>query len=225
MTPIQRCATTLLGVLLVAACSNGEAPEGDGVPDPFGLNGTSIELTSEDADAGLVAGARPFFTGAVPTRTFDDLIGVPSDTSRLVVDVSVSEIALPEADAFPASLEIERFVIDDLELADGMFGRGSGFVSIDAQQDGLGWRYQADDGCEAGAACTFARTSQGAGPLTIELTGATYDTWFDIVAGGLSSNSVRAGIFVEFASSLDTETATVTFEIERARVFGPASAN
>ncbi|MDZ7799862.1 MAG: hypothetical protein U5K81_03585 [Trueperaceae bacterium] len=224
MTPIQRYAATLLSVLLVAACSNGEAPGGDGVPDPFGLNGTSIELTSEDANAGLVAAARPFFTGAVPTSRFDDLIGVPSDTSRLVVDVSVSEVVLPEADAFPSSLEIERFVIEDLELADGTFGGGGSFVSIDAQQDGLGWRYQPDGACEAGAACTFARTSQGAGSLSIELTGATYNTWFDIVTGGLPSNSVRAGMFVEFASSLDAETATVTFEIERARVFGAASA-
>jgi hypothetical protein len=141
------------------------------------------------------------------------------------VDVSVSEVVLPEADAFPSSLEIERFVIEDLELADGTFGAGGSFVSVDAQQDGLGWRYRPDETCEAGASCAFARTSQGAGPLTIELTGATYDTWFDIVTGGLPSNSVRAGLFVEFASSLDAETATVTFEIERARVFGAASAD
>lgn len=212
---------SLLFLLVLTACSEDAAPPEE-VANPFGIDGALVELVSEDAEGALASAARPYFTGSIPTTSFENVSGVPASATGAEVDVSVASVVLeptgPESEAFPASIEIERLVIQDLELTEGAFGSGGTTLGLEAGQVGLGWGFQAESACQPGAACTFLASGSGAGPLTMELTGDAFDAWVDIVEGGLD-NSVRGSMFVEFASASDAARATLELEVEDARLF------
>jgi hypothetical protein len=206
----------LLTLPVLAACSSSTVPDAT-VDDPLGIDGADVELAPND-EAALVAAAEPRFTGSLSTRTIAGPVSIPDTATSATFDVGISQIVLepPEDEGFehPSNVRVQALGLS-LTLNDGVNGSFE-TVGINASINQQTWRFQASGDCPSDTSCTYEPS--GDASFEVTLAGDALDRWRTVLTGGLETDTISGSAFLEFTTSLDAVSATVTLSAPEAEI-------
>lgn len=206
----------LVALPILAACSSDTVPEVS-VDDPLGIDGADVVLTPEEP-AAFVAAAAPQFTGSLSTQTIAGPVTIPETATSATFDVGLSQIVLepPQDEGFehPSNVRVQALGLG-LTLNDGVSGTFE-TVDIDASINQQNWRFQASGDCPPDTSCTYEPTRDAS--FAVTLAGDALDRWRAVLTGGLDPDTISGSAFLEFTTSLDAISATVTLSAPEAEI-------
>lgn len=207
----------LVALPILAACSSDALPDAT-VTDPLGIDGAVVVLMPPEEPAALVAAAAPQFTGSLAQRTIVGPVSIPDDATSATFDAGISQIVLepPQDEGFehPTTVRVQALGLS-LTLNDGANGSFE-TVGIDASINQQSWRFDATGDCPSDASCTYEPT--GDASFEVTLASDALDRWRTVLTDGLADDTISGSAFVEFTTSLDAVSATVTLSAPEAEI-------